>query len=185
MTPSLPRPAEIGDEDLAVRFTAGDEAAFALIYDRYNTRVTTYALRMLGRREDAEDVCTEVFVRLVERRWRPVGTVRSYLFTLAHRLCVDRIRSRRRWHLVFGWFVGPEPEAGADDALSLDQDQRRLQQALGALSEDHRAVVALTYTEGLTSPEIAEILGCTDQQVRSKLAYARRLLREHVGVDHG
>lgn len=180
MTTSLPPVPLLDDEQLAARFLRGDRDAFAAIYGRYNGRVTTYALRVLGRREDAEEVCTEVFVRLVERRWRPIGTVRSYLFTVAHRLCVDRLRSRRRRSRILGWFgaslapAGEEPEG---------DDHRRLHAAIDQLPDEHRAAVLLTYTEGLRSAEVGQILGCTDQQVRSKLAYARRVLREHLGGD--
>jgi len=55
-----------------------------------------------------------------------------------------------------------------------------LERAIAALPEAHRAVVLLTYRHDLTSREVAEVLGCGDQEVRSRLSYARRLLRERL-----
>lgn len=176
------------DEHLVAAFVAGDEGAFAALYARYDARITGYALRMLGRREDAEEVCTEAFVRLVERRWRPVGRVRSFLFTVAHRLCLDHLRRRnRRARLMSMFGAAPAPVPTAEELLGGSERDRALAKAIEGLPEGHRAVVLLTYAEGLTSPEVAEIVGATEQQVRSKLAYARRLLRDvlEVSVEPG
>src|SRR5687768_15750050 len=84
------------DASLVGAFQRGEDGAFEVLYTRYGPRVTSYAARLLGRREEGEEVATEVFVKVVQRRWRPTGTFRSWLFTLAHRMCLDRLRSRER-----------------------------------------------------------------------------------------
>ena len=181
---TLTAPPPIPDEHLLAAFCAGDEGAFAALYERYADRVATYAARMLGRREEADEVCTEVFIRLVEGRWRPEGSLRSYLFTVAHRMCLDRIRSRTRRQRLLAWFAPrPDEAPSAEERLGLTERDRHLAAAIDGLSEGHRAVVLLTYTEGLSSVEVGEILSLTDQQVRSKLTYARRLLRDALEAD--
>ncbi|HHO52567.1 MAG TPA: sigma-70 family RNA polymerase sigma factor [Deltaproteobacteria bacterium] len=179
-------PPEPSDEALVCAFHQGDERAFERLYDRYNARITSYAARLLQRREAAEDVCTETFVRIVQRRWRPGGSFRSFLFTVAHRLCLDRLRAHRRHTRLLGFFDRRGyTEVTAEDHLVFGQRDAQLQRALATLPEIHRAAVLLTYTEGLTSPEVGRILGCTDQQVRSKLSYARRKLREELEAVDG
>lgn len=178
--------APIPDEQLLSLFRAGDQAAFAEIYDRYAERIATYAARMLGHREEADEVCTEVFLRVVEGRWRPTGPLRGFLFTVAHRLCLDRIRSRTRRRRLLAWFAPRQaPIETAEEQMGSDERAHALTRALEGLSEAHRAVVLLTYAEGMSSAQVGEILGCTDQQVRSRLSYARRLLRDALEATDG
>lgn len=177
---SVPQPSHdtTSDEALALAWTAGDPAALAVLFERYRDRVTGYAWRMLRRREEAEEVCLEVFCRVAGGAWAPSGSLKAFLFTVAQRLCLDRLRRRGfadRAHLAIAAMTGtadtPEAAAVADDRLA------RLEIGLAALPEAHRAAVLLFYGQELASKEVADILGCTDQQVRSRLSYARRALR--------
>ena len=177
-------PDDRDDAALAGAYARGEAGAFDALYARYGPRVTTYCARLLGRREEGEEVATEVFVRVVQGRWRPTGTFRSWLFTLAHRMCLDRLRSRERRRRLLALFGRDEDPATPEDVLVIGERDRALQEAIGRLPAEHRAVLLLATTEGLTSPEIAAVLGTTDQQVRSKLSYARRLLREALEGAH-
>ena len=167
------------DEALVAAYRRGDERAFEVLFARYRDRVTGYAWRMLGRREEAEEVCVEAFCRVVEGRWSPTGRFRAFLFTVVHRRCLDRIRRRGRKQralqlLGFGRTADPTPQ----DALELGERNAQLEAALRELPEEHRATVMLFYGQELGSKEVAAVLGCTDQQVRSRLSYARRKLRK-------
>ena len=133
---------------------------------------------MVRRREVAEEVCTEVFVQLMEGAWRPTGSLQGFLFTLTHRRCVDRIRKQERFSrrvLRIPW-VMPEPTCPEGVAV-LSERQRAVETAIGQLSERHRAAVLLYYGQELSSREVADILDCTDQEVRSRLSYARKKLK--------
>jgi len=169
------------DRALFEAFQAGDDGAFELLYGRYRERASAYAWRLLRRREEAEEVVTEAFIRVVEGAWRPTGSFKSYLFTVVHRLCVDRIR-RQRTRARFLPFLrraageAMDPEA----ALLCDPRSRALEEALSGLPEEHRAAVLLFYGQDMSSKEVAEVLGCSDQQVRSQLSYARRRLRKEL-----
>lgn len=173
---------EPDDDALLARFQDGDDAAFSAIYERYRGPVTGYAWRMLGRREEAEEVCTDTFCRIVEGRYRRVGgTVRGYVFTVAHRLCIDRIRrrgSRTRALLRLVTFAEVTPvDDSPENAALHDERTAAVERAIAELPEAHRATTLLYYGQELPSREVARVLGCTDQQVRSRLAYARKRLR--------
>jgi RNA polymerase sigma-70 factor (ECF subfamily) len=139
-----------------------------------------YAQRMLGRRELAEEVCVDVFTRILEGAWRPTGRFRPFLFTLVHRACIDRLRRQTSWRRAWRRWLPDQASDDPGETLEAVDRAQAVQQAMAALPEKHRAVLSLYYGQELPSREVAQVLGCTDQQVRSQLAYARRLLREHL-----
>lgn len=156
----------------------GDPHAFEVIYARHYDGAVRYAWRMLRRREEAEEICTEVFLALYEGAWES-GTLRGFLFTLVHHRCVDRIRRRDRANRLLQWIPWQRQQASSspEDAVAASQQQRHLEAAIGQLSQPHRAALLLYYGQELSSRETAEILGCSDQEVRSRLSYARKKLR--------
>lgn len=174
------------DAILMARFREGDHTAFNRLFDRYRDRVIGYAWRMLRNHEEAEEVALEAFCRVVEGAWQPGGSFRAFLFTVAHRLCIDRIRKRQRtlrfrrlWKAAEGNSITPE------ESVSTDQEHAALEQAIASLPEPHRAAVLLYYGQELRSKEVARILDCDDQQVRSRLSYARKRLRTLLAMDEG
>ena len=178
MNTPLPVHAAPSDEALLAAFRGGDEAAFSSLFLRHRDRVVGYATRMLGRREEGEEVCVEAFCKVVEGTWRSGGSFRGFLFTVTHRRCLDRLRrrgtARRRQQRV----EGPARAAVDPEARMIEgARRRRLEAALSDLGHQHRAAVLLYYGEGLPSKEVARVMGVSDQQVRSLLSYARRKLR--------
>jgi RNA polymerase sigma-70 factor (ECF subfamily) len=171
----LPDPA-ITDEALLAAHLAGDPDAFRVLWDRHHAALLGYATRILGARTEAEEVTHEAFLRAASGRWRPDGRLRAWLFTVVHRQCLDALRRRRRFTAVVArlWST---PTRDPVDAVLRDEAEAALERALAALPEEHRAIVLLYYGQELPSKEVAEIVGCTDLQVRSRLSYARRLLR--------
>jgi RNA polymerase sigma-70 factor (ECF subfamily) len=166
------------DEQLIGRFRGGDDRAFEVVFLRYRDRTISYAWRMLRRREEAEEVALEAFTRIVNGAWQPKGSFKSFLFSVVHRLCIDRLRRRSRVaRLLPKAFVGMGSDESPETALIEDERRRDVEAALTNLGEDHRAAVLLYYGQEMRSKEVADILGCSDQQVRSKLSYARRRLR--------
>ena len=175
------------DEELMSRFQRGDEAAFDQLVGRYGPAVKGFAARVTSRPDEAEDIHVETFVRVVESvdRWRPTGSFRSYLFTIAWRICLDSCRrhSVQRRALESLRHEPDRPLASPENQAATSQQHLRLEQGLAELSEDHRAAVLLTYRSGLNSSEVGEILGLSAQEVRSRLSYARKLLRQHLEVE--
>ena len=166
------------DEALMKSFYGGSQDAFSVVYSRYQERSVVYAWRILRRREEAEEISAEIWLKVARGAWKPTGSFRSFLFTVLHRRCLDRIRQRQRRIRLLPWvqpplFDGHTPE----DAAVKDQRLFQLEAALAGLSDEQRTAVLLYYGEELSSREVAAIVGCTDQQLRSRLSYARRKLR--------
>lgn len=170
------------DEDLAADHAAGDPEAFERLFERYRGKVHGYARRMLGRAEEADEVTAQTFVRILEGRYEPTGRFRSYLFAVAHRACLERLRKRRTADKYVPWLKVVAPSRTPEEVALVGDDQRRMERAIATLPEEHRTVLLLYYGQELASREVAAIVGCTDQQIRSKLAYARRKLREAMEV---
>lgn len=181
---SPPDPASISDastdEDLAHAWQGGDERAFEVLFERYRGRAYGYALRMLRRPELADEVCTDTFCRVLERRWRPTGRFRSFLFTVLHRRCLEVLRRQSTWQRVKLRLMPPALPIPADTELETAGDAARVRAALHTLPDEQRSVLLLYYSQELSTAEVAQVLDCTPQQVRSKLSYARRKLREQL-----
>lgn len=151
--------------------------------ERYGTAIKGYALRMLHNPQQAEEVFVETFLKVAVARGRfeERGTVRGYLFTLAHRQCIDLLRQRRRSHAAIPHLVDmesrrpftPSPEA----QLLLNEQATALERALATLPEEHRQVVLLRLVHGLSATEVGTTLGLSEDQVNSQLSYARKRLK--------
>lgn len=163
------------DVGLLARAGGGDEAALAALYDRYAQRVLAVGLRRLDDRSLAEEVVQETFVRL----WRAAagfdeqrGSVRAFVYTLAHRTAVDLHRRRPTPASELPDQLGG-PGDGIED-LVRDLD---VHHALQGLSEHHRVVLELTYLEDLPQQAVAERLGVPTGTVKSRIYHALRALR--------
>ncbi|KAA2260911.1 SigE family RNA polymerase sigma factor [Solihabitans fulvus] len=131
-----------------------------------------YAVALTGERGLAEDVVQEVLVR-VHARWRSVESL-DQPDAYVRRMVVNEYLSwRRRWaRFVPSASVSP-PEPDTPDHATRHADRDALRAELGRLPARQRAVLVLRYYEGLTDPEIAEVLGCGASTVRG---YATRAL---------
>lgn len=169
------------DARLLAAHAAGDPAAAARLIDRHAPRVLSLATRMLGDREEAEDVTQEAMLRLWQKApdWQDGrGAVGTWLYRVALNLCHDRLRARKRRG-------GPQPaldtipepaseEAGPEEALLLAERAASLQRALDRLPERQRAAFLLRHLEGLGNGEIATLLETSIEAVESLTARARR-----------
>ena len=179
----------ITDERLLAAYAGGDESAFAGLVARYGGPVKTYALRMLRNAEQAEEVYVEAFTRLAQQagQWQERGTVCGFLFTVAHRVCLDLLRRRRTVRESHDGLVeltrrrafAPSPEARA----AWGELAERVEEAIGELSVEHRQVLLLRTVHGLSSARVAEVTGTTELQIRSQLSYARKKLLSLLGQE--
>ncbi len=175
------------DPQLLSAYRGGDERAFELLVHRHGGAIKSYALRMLHNPEQAEEVYEETFLRVASARgrWEERGTVRGWLFTIAHRLSLDmlrrrQVRQRAIPHLVQmeRYRVSPSPEALAE----LGQRAQQLEAALGRLSEEHREILLMRLVHGLSAKEAGQALGLEVDQVHSLLSYARKRLKQELVV---
>jgi len=164
-----------GIDPLLLCLAAGDERAFALLYDRFAGRMYRAALRILGRREDAEDAVQEVFMAVVRSRVR-MGDVRdlnAYLFA-ALRRAAGRCALRRA--------RGPQTSLAAMDAAvapvePASPDCTLLHRAIQLLPAEQREVIALKIDGELTFAQIAQVLGIGLNTAASRYRYALSKLR--------
>jgi RNA polymerase sigma-70 factor (ECF subfamily) len=159
---------------LMARIAAGDEVAFAGLYDALAPAVYGVVLRVVRDTAQSEEVVQEVFVEL----WRQAtrfdvarGDVRTWATTIAHRRAVDRVRSeqsRRDRHLRAASVAAGVPDGPSDIVIdALDRDRAR--QALTSLSEVQRQALELAYFDGLTHLEISNQLGVALGTVKTRI----------------
>jgi len=169
------------DDALMLQVGQGDPAAYRVLAERYLTGIVRYATRMLGNQAEAEDVAQETFLRL----WRDAGRYEArghkpstWLYRIAHNLCVDRLRVRRP--------QAPIDEETASDRTSAPLADKELSQhvaaALATLPERQRAAIALVHYEDKSLEEAGAVLGCAASAVESLLARGRRSLREQLAA---
>ena len=187
------------DADLVARWQRGEEEAFEALVRRHQLRVFRLLWRMLGSREEAEDVAQEAFLSLHRHGHRFRGEARFSTFVyrvaanaaLNRRRTLGRSRARERQ-------LRQRQEAGTDlptsprdpeDAAAGSQVQAEVQRALLELPEDLRVATVLYDIEGVPYGEIASVLGIPEGTVKSRIHRARRALRDRlrslVGVEHG
>jgi RNA polymerase sigma factor (sigma-70 family) len=182
--------AEIADDTLLVLYANGDRDAARLLTHRLLPRLVSYAGRMLTDRIEAEDVAQEVMLRLWQMapEWRQgVAKVSTWAYRVASNMCTDRLRARQR-RRVSALDEVAEPEDGAASALAglIEADRMAaLEAALATLPERQREAVVLRHLEGLSNPEIAEILQIGVEAVESLTARGKRALSAALSGQRG
>lgn len=165
---------------LAERLRAGDAAAFETLLGRYSRRAFSVAYRLLGQKEDAEDLVQDAFMTVLQRidtfqAGRPFG---PWFF----RILVNRGLNARKSRSLRA--VDEIPEATAHQGPSPERDaertelRERLKTVMDTLPDRQRTIVQLFELEGFAGPEIAEILEISDGTVRWHLHEARKTLRK-------
>ncbi|KAB0679720.1 RNA polymerase sigma factor [Aureimonas leprariae] len=170
------------DEALLARIAGGEAAAERAIVARKLPRILGLAVRMLGDREEAEDVSQEAFVRIWRQapRWRS-GEARfdTWLHTVVLNLCRDRLRRKRELTVA----EPPEmadPTPGAEQHLVRQAERQAVAAALAALPERQREAIVLQYYQELSNGEAAAVLGISVEALESLLSRARRTLRDRL-----
>lgn len=188
---SVVSPGLEADSDVALvrRARDGDYGAFERLYERHRTMVFRYAYQMVPRRDDAEDIVQEAFVRAYQNlpRYRDEAKFTTWLLRIVTNLCTDQARmSTRRTALeqqeatgALTWMTLGETEDPVEN-LELDRRVIALRKALSALPPHHRGVIVLRDIEEREYPEIAQILGCSVGGAKLRVLRARRALKERM-----
>jgi RNA polymerase sigma-70 factor (ECF subfamily) len=180
------------DADLVERWQAGDLQAFEALVRRHEGKVYRLLVRMLGNREEAEDVAQEAFLSLHRHghRFRGESRFSTFVYRVAANAALNRRRSLGRSHarakgLAERQAAGDElPAAPRDpeDAVHGSQVQFRVQEALLELPPDLQMAVVLYDIEGLSYREIARVLRVPEGTVKSRIHRARNALRESLSA---
>ena len=183
------------DGDLVERWRAGDEVAFGSLVRRHERRVFGLALRMLGNREEAEDVAQEVFLNLHRsgHRFRREARFSTFVYRVTVNAVLNRRRSlgRRRARLeslmrrqASGDDLQHAPR-GPEESLFGQELRAQLEVEILELTDALRAPLVLHDIEGLPYAEISSILGVAEGTVKSRIHRARRALRRQLGDLNG
>jgi len=177
-------------KDVAVlieRTLGGDAAAFEQLIMRYERRIYTLAMKLLGSTEDAQDAAQEVFLRVFKyiHRFDVHKPLEPWLMQMTVNVCRNIGRDRqRRWN-TFPVTVKPElavVHQGRDPHAGITEEQERemLWRALDTLPEKERLAVILRDIDGLKTSEVAALLGSSETTVRSQVSRARVRMKEAI-----
>jgi len=166
---------------LVGRLRKGDPEAFDAVHDAFNGRLYNFLARLSNRRDVAEDLLEETWLRLVvhARRLRPDTHLGPWLFTVARHLHASYCRSRlledsHAAGLIGLWPYG-RPGPSPFEALENSEAQRRAATVLASLPLAYREALLLVAVEGLRHSEAAEICGVTAEAMRQRVSRARAL----------
>lgn len=178
------------DQELVQRWQAGDESAFEELIGRHETRVYRLLYRMMGNREDAEDLTQETFLSLHRHghRFRAEARFSTFVYRVAANAALNRRRSlgrgrarieRLKTRQAAGDDLPSSPRNPEDSTLGGELSDH-VRAALEALSPSLRMPVILYDIEGLAYGEIARVLGIAEGTVKSRIHRARQALRERL-----
>jgi RNA polymerase sigma factor (sigma-70 family) len=174
-------PQRLADELLAIRCQLGERAAFDALIARWHKPLWRYARNLTGQDAAADDATQETWLRVLRgiARLREPARLRSWLFGIAHRVLMDRLRQQyaqpQDGEADIDAIAAPVPP---DDEFDLDA----LRQALAALPLVENEVLTLFYLQELALGDVAQALDIPVGTVKSRLFRARKLLRHQLTI---
>lgn len=183
---SRSEPSGPSDETLAIRSRDGDLKAFEMLARRYENRLYSYALRMIGDRHEATDQAQEVLLRVYQSlgRFDPKRRFVHWVFGIASHVCRDWLRRRKRRPEKPSELPVEEasPER-TDELVEAAEERDRVREAVQRLPRKYREVIVLHYLEELPYDEVANVLGITAPAARRRALRARDMLRDSLEGD--
>jgi len=186
-------PTQPSDEALLARYRRGDVEAFRTLVRRHQRALYNFALRQVRTPSTAEDIVQDVFVRIVQNveTFKEESRFTTWAYTIARNLCIDHLRKRvHRRHASLDAPMGggdeegaalgervPASGAGADRNVIGRQLQGHIAAAVEALPEDQREVFLMRQVGELPFKEIADIVGVSENTVKSRMRYALERLQ--------
>jgi RNA polymerase sigma-70 factor, ECF subfamily len=166
------------DEALMARIARGDERAFRTLAGRHLPAMLGLARRILGNAAAAEDVAQEAMLRVWTHasRWQPVAQLRTWLTRVVVNLCLDRKR-RAAWVELEAAGELADPALGPGESAEAAEREQLLAAAIDDLPARQRAAIVLSYTEGMSNAQVAEILDTTVSAVETLLVRGKQNLR--------
>jgi RNA polymerase sigma-70 factor (ECF subfamily) len=178
----------VNDEDELIRSAlAGQSSAFETLVSRYQDRLYTAMISIVGSADEAEDVVQESFIQAYLKldTFQQNSRFFTWLYRIAFNFALAR-RRRNRGHLSLEEsreISGNEPVSHVetpDDRLSKHEDVQLVHRALAMVSEDHRSILVLREMEDLAYDDISEVLNISIGTVRSRLNRARAALKQQL-----
>jgi RNA polymerase sigma-70 factor, ECF subfamily len=171
------------DEDLMPLVETGDAEAFATLYDRHGRMAYSLAYRIMGEKQEAEDVVQEAFIKV----WRSAGgyrvgrgSVRTWILSIVHNRGIDQIRSHARRGRMQGKVEASAPKSEPSEAFAetwKNTQQEQVREALNTLPPEQLKILELAYFSGHTHVEIAERLDLPLGTVKGRMRLGLQKIR--------
>jgi RNA polymerase sigma-70 factor (ECF subfamily) len=178
------------DEELVARSQGGDLESFNELIVRWERPIYALAYRVIGREEDARDVCQDTFLRAYRALpgFKGQAKFSSWLYRIALNLCRDWIRRQRRAPVsqmpedvdVTELAAETEPTESIEDLVARRELSAIVEQAMAGLSEEQRTAIVLKEYHGMTFQEIADLQGCPLSTVKTRLYQGLSQLRRQL-----
>jgi len=178
------------DEELVARSIGGDQESFNQLVLRWERPIYALAYRVIGREEDARDVCQETFLRAFRalNGFRGQAKFSSWLYRIALNLCRDWVRKERRTPViqapeeleVLEMAAVREPPPSVEDLVARRELTRVVERAMARLPEEQRTAIILKEYHELTFQEIADLVGCPLSTVKTRLYQGLSVLRREL-----
>jgi RNA polymerase sigma-70 factor (ECF subfamily) len=186
----------LSDEELMEAYREGNARAFEHLLRRHQRPVLNFIYRHVGVESVAEELLQEVFLRIIKgaASYKRTAKFTTWLYTIARNLCVDQSRrAKHRQHVSLDQPVKRGETDGARlgdmvanggpavDRQAIGRElQQRMERAIADLADEQREVFLMREYAGLPFKEIAEIMGCPENTVKSRMRYALERLRQEL-----
>jgi len=174
------------DLDLIRAVATGDQQAFVRFFDRYRRKVAGFVSRLTGRTDVVEETVNDTMVIVWQKAgdFRGASRVSTWVMGIAYRTALKRLRhlARRPEEELTDRSTPPVATERPDAALARAQSSARIRGVLDKLSPEHRAVIELTFYDDYSYQEIALIVGCPENTVKTRMFHARRRLKRLLGA---
>lgn len=180
----------LSDQELMRLVQAGDYSPASEIYDRYSGRIYNFAFRFLKNAEAAEDATQEVFVKMLKHANQFHGDAKlsTWLFSITANWCRDHLRKAdnkaKETDDVLVTLPAPA-ELSPDRSLEQRENEARVRRALAQLTPEQREAILLSRYQGLSYAEIAQISGCSEGAVKTRVFRAMETLKKALTADAG
>jgi len=189
----MDQPRTDEDQQLVARTQSGDASAFDQLVVKYTPRLYGLVYNMTSNHEDTNDLLQDVFAKAYKaiRGFRGKSSFYTWIHSIAVNMTLNFLKKRgRRYHLSLDdvdasiqndkEFLELTATSSPVREADLSELQRRLNEAMMKLSDEHRAVVTMFHIQGMPHAEISKILRVSEGTVRSRLFYANRQLQNYL-----
>lgn len=179
------------DAELLEAARAGNGAALETLLERHQAQIYRFGMKMCRNTEDAEDILQDTLLQMARgvRDFRGDSSIATWLYTIARSYCIKKRRKSKfaptHEHSLESDAAGEarqlaDPAAAPDEKAASKQLEAALEQAIASLDPSYREILVLRDMEGLTAPEVAKVVGISNEAVKSRLHRARKALRDQV-----